>query len=188
MAKMKKHIANDEVISTKEVRKSENKMNLRAEHVSRITMAGEDNGQSKRIKGNLKVKDNQIPILHRTSKDHKVAENHKEGPDVRPIMGAVVQSRRREAAASTIPPVLQRFRKSVYLVQLSKSGKYASGKKVAQNTSEYCNIARHILQFNNLALGASTLLRINVFSATFLPDAYLPDFDSCTKYTDFRQR
>ena len=56
-----------------------------------------------------------------------------------------------EAPASTIPPVLQRFRKSVYLVQLSKSGKYASGKKVAQNTSEYCNVVSNILQFNNLA-------------------------------------
>ena len=44
------------------------------------------------------------------------------------------QSGRTEAPASTIPPVLQRFRKSVYLVQLSKSGKYASGKKVALNT------------------------------------------------------
>ena len=76
----------------------------------------------------------------------------------------------------------------MYLVQLSKSGKYASGKKVAQNTSEYCNLARNILHFNNLALGASTLLRINVFSATFLPEAYLPDFDSCTKYIDFQQR
>jgi hypothetical protein len=76
----------------------------------------------------------------------------------------------------------------VYLVQLSKSGKYASGKKVAQNTSEYCNVARNILQFNNLALGAVTLPRINVFSATFLPEAYLPDFDSCTKYTAFWKR
>ena len=69
----------------------------------------------------------------------------------------------------------------MYLVQLSKSGKYASGKKVAQNTSEYCNFAINTLQLNNLALGASTLPIINVFSATFLPEAYLPDFDSCTK-------
>ena len=32
---------------------------------------------------------------------------------------------------------------------------------------------------------ARKLLRINVFSATFLPDAYLPDFYSCTKHIDF---
>ena len=31
-----------------------------------------------------------MPILHGTSKDHKVAENEPEGPDLRPIMGAVV--------------------------------------------------------------------------------------------------
>jgi hypothetical protein len=76
----------------------------------------------------------------------------------------------------------------MYLVHLSKSGKYASGKKAAQNTSEYYNVARNILHFNNLALGALTLLRINVFSATFLPEAYLPDFESCAKYIDFLPR
>ena len=30
------------------------------------------------------------PILHGTSKDHKIVENEVEGPEVRPIMGAVV--------------------------------------------------------------------------------------------------
>ena len=73
-------------------------------------------------------------------------------------------------------------------VQSRNSGKYASDKKVAQNTSDYCNFARNTLHFSNLALGASTLPRINVFWATFLPEAYLPDFDSCTKYTDFWKR
>ena len=38
----------------------------------------------------MKTKDNQLPILHGTSKDHKVAKNEFEGPEVRPIMGAVV--------------------------------------------------------------------------------------------------
>ena len=60
-------------------------------------------------------------------------------------------------------------------------------KLLKTHQSEYCNVARKILHVNNLALGASTLLRINVFSATILPEAYLPDFDSCTKYTDFQQ-
>ena len=30
--------------------------------------------------------------------------------------------------------------------------------------------------------------RINVFSATFLPEVYLPDFDSCTEYIGYLQR
>ena len=55
-----------------------------------MTRAGELSGQQKRIKGNLKTKDNQIPILSGTSKDHKVAEDATKGPDVRPIMGAMV--------------------------------------------------------------------------------------------------
>ena len=89
-AKIQKHIEMDEVIPTKEVRKIEKKLNMHAEHAARITMAGENHGQNKRIKSNLKTKDNQIPVLHGTSKDHKVAKNEKEGPDVQPIMGAVV--------------------------------------------------------------------------------------------------
>ena len=44
----------------------------------------------KRIKSNLITKDGQIPILTGTSKDHKVAKDKILGPDVRPIMGAVV--------------------------------------------------------------------------------------------------
>jgi hypothetical protein len=90
MKKVRKHIDMDEVISTKEVTKIENKLNVHAEHAAKITMAGENTGQNKRIKGNLKTKDNPIPILHGTSKDHKIVTNDKEGPDVRPIMGAVV--------------------------------------------------------------------------------------------------
>ena len=88
--KVKKHIEMDEVITSREVTRIENKLNAHAEHVARITMAGENSGQTKRIKSNLKTKDNQIPILHGTSKDHKVAANENEGPEVRPIMGAVV--------------------------------------------------------------------------------------------------
>ena len=37
-------------------------------------------------------------------------------------------------------------------------------------------------------MGATMLLRFNVFSATFLPEAYLPDFDCCTKHIDFWKR
>jgi hypothetical protein len=55
-----------------------------------MTKAGETSGLTKRIKGNLKTKDNQIPILSGTSKDHKPAKDETVGPDVRPIMGAMV--------------------------------------------------------------------------------------------------
>ena len=62
------------------------------------------------------------------------------------------------------------------------------GKTVPQNKSEDGNVARIRLLFNKYAVGASTLLRINVISATFSHEAYLPDFDICTKYTDILQR
>ena len=38
----------------------------------------------------MKTKDNQIPVLSGTSKDHKKVEDSKIGPDVRPIMGAMI--------------------------------------------------------------------------------------------------
>ena len=56
----------------------------------KIPQAGEKTNQGKRSKGNVKTKDNQIPILSGTSKDHEKAVDEKIGPDVRPIMGAMV--------------------------------------------------------------------------------------------------
>ena len=56
----------------------------------RITNAGRETKQTKRIKGNVKTKDNQLPILSGTSKDHKAIDDPIKGPDVRPIMGAMV--------------------------------------------------------------------------------------------------
>ena len=56
----------------------------------KMTQAGEKMNQGKRIKGNIKTKDNQIPILSGTSKDHKKADDERVGLDVRPIMGAMV--------------------------------------------------------------------------------------------------
>ena len=60
---MRKHIANDDIISMKEVKKIEKKMNGHAEHLVQITNVGLNTKQTKRIKGNLKTTDNQIPIL-----------------------------------------------------------------------------------------------------------------------------
>ena len=62
--KIQKHIKEDEIIPNKEVTKIENKLNNHVEHLIKITKAGESSGQTKRIKGNLKTKDNQLPILH----------------------------------------------------------------------------------------------------------------------------
>ena len=66
---------------------------------------------------------------NRQKKDYTDMKSHPETIDV--------QSGRMEAPASTLQKIMglvQRCKNSVYLVQLSKSGKYASGKKVAPNT------------------------------------------------------
>ena len=88
-----------------------------------------------------------------------------------------------ELPASTIPPVLQRFQKSVYLVQLSKSGKYASGKKVAQNTLILGNVEAPSARLLKCNVFLAKLQYSDVFWATFLSEAYLPEFDTCTKHT-----
>ena len=44
----------------------------------------------RRVKSNFITKDNQIPLLRGTSKDHKEAMDKIKGHDFRPIMGAVV--------------------------------------------------------------------------------------------------
>ena len=61
--KMEKHIKNDKTVSAKELKKIENDLNNHADYWSRMTKAGEKTGQQKRIKGNVKTIDNQIPIL-----------------------------------------------------------------------------------------------------------------------------
>jgi hypothetical protein len=59
---------------------------------------------------------------------------------------------------------------SMYSVQLSKT--------VAQNVSKYKKVAKVRLFVYNLAAWTSTLLRNNVFIATFLPQVYFPEFDT----------
>ena len=88
--KMEKHVNSDEVISMKEVKRIEKDLNNHAEHLVRITNVGANTGQTKRIKGNLKTNDNQIPVLSGTHKDHKKVKDELQGPDMRPIMGATV--------------------------------------------------------------------------------------------------
>ena len=87
---MRKHINDDEIISMTEVKKIEKELNEHAEHLVKITNAGINTNQVKRIKSNLKTSDNQIPILSGTHKDHKKVDDPNIGPDVRPIMGATV--------------------------------------------------------------------------------------------------
>ena len=55
---MEKHIETDEVITMKEVKRIEKDINEHAEHLVRITNAGSDIGQTKRIKTNLKTINN----------------------------------------------------------------------------------------------------------------------------------
>ena len=88
--KMEKHIENDKIIDEKEVKTIENKLNKHTEHFLNITKAGENTNQTKRIKGNLKTVDNQIPVLSGSSKDHKELKEEETSPDLRPIMGAMV--------------------------------------------------------------------------------------------------
>ena len=80
--KMDKHIENDKVISEKEVKTIENKLNKHTEHFLNITKAGENTNQLKRIKGNLKTVDNQIPVLSGSSKDHKELKEDETSPDL----------------------------------------------------------------------------------------------------------
>jgi hypothetical protein len=88
--KMDKHIKGDKFINEKETSRIESKLNRHMEFWSSILKPGESDNQKRRIKSNLITKDIQIPILRGTSKDHKKANDEKVGPDVRPIMGAVV--------------------------------------------------------------------------------------------------
>ena len=88
--KMRKHIKDDDIVSMTEVKKIEKELNEHAEYLVKITNAGINTNQVKRIKSNLKTSDNQIPILSGTHKDHKEVEDPNIGPDVRPIMGATV--------------------------------------------------------------------------------------------------
>ena len=72
------------------VREIEKNLNKHADYWVRITQAGGNTGQARRIKGNVKSIDNQIPVLSGSGKDHKEVIEEKVGPDVRPIMGAMV--------------------------------------------------------------------------------------------------
>ena len=88
--KMDKHICNDKVLTVKEVKRLENKLNKHMNYWSRILKPGQNRNQSRRVKSNFVTIDNQIPVLRGTSKDHKEAEDKTVGPDFRPIMGAIV--------------------------------------------------------------------------------------------------
>ena len=88
--KMDKHIKEDKVITEKEVKTIENKLNRHMDGWIQFIKPGENINQTGRIKGNWKTIDNQIPILSGTNKDHKEAPDKVIGPDFRPIMGAMV--------------------------------------------------------------------------------------------------
>ena len=87
---MSKHIKDDDIINEKKVKSIENVLNKHANFWVKMTNAGQGTKQEKRIKSNVKTKDNEIPLLSGTSTDHKEVEDPRIGPDVRPIMGAMV--------------------------------------------------------------------------------------------------
>ena len=70
---MDKHIKDDKVISDKEFKKLENNLNRHMDFWTKILKPGENIKQMKRVKSKLITKDNQVPILRGTSKDHKEA-------------------------------------------------------------------------------------------------------------------
>ena len=86
-----KHILNDKVLTAKDVRKIEKKLNSETESWLNILKVAENVNQFERTKRNLKSTENPIPTLRGTSKDHKVPDNPIIGPDLRPIMGAKVE-------------------------------------------------------------------------------------------------
>ena len=88
--KMDKHIGEDKVLNENEVKRLENKLNRHMTFWVGILKPGENVKQMRRVKSNLITKDGQIPVLRGTSKDHKEAKDKVRGPDVRPIMGAIV--------------------------------------------------------------------------------------------------
>ena len=86
--KMEKHIKSDKIVTKKQIKKVENHINQKTKRWIHILNIGGKVNQMKRTKSNLINKDNQIPFISGTSKDHKIAENVILGPELRPIMGA----------------------------------------------------------------------------------------------------
>ena len=87
---MQKHIIEDKVIDDREKRKIENRLNRETSDWLKILRAGENVGQANRTKFNLVTKENPVPVLRGTAKDHKVAKNVISGHELRPIMAATV--------------------------------------------------------------------------------------------------
>ena len=88
--KMQKHIQNDKVMTPADVTKVENKLNSHASRLIKVFSIGEKVKQTRRTVSNLVTKNNPIPIIHGTSKDHKPVADPNIGPEIRPIMGASV--------------------------------------------------------------------------------------------------
>ena len=87
---MEKHICDDKIINEKQVKTLENKLNNHMEDWVKMLKPGERVKQTRRFTSNPVTKDNQIPVLRGTSKDHKKAVDENVGPDFRAIMGAIV--------------------------------------------------------------------------------------------------
>ena len=88
--KMSAHFVRDDLISEKQFKSIQNNINRHTENWISILNIASENGHLRRTKSNLINKDNPVPILRGTSKDHKDCSDPKIGPKMRPIMGANV--------------------------------------------------------------------------------------------------
>jgi len=139
---MTKHIKDDKIVTETEIKKLEKDVNKHAEFWVKITKAGEKTGQIKRIKSNLITIENQIPILSGTSKDHKEIVDEEVGPDLRPIMGAMIGP---NVGIANFASMIVRK-----VAEVADVGHVAKSTEETINKIENYNKNREILNVNNV--------------------------------------
>ena len=86
--KMEPHYLDHKILDSAAVTKVENKLNSHTSRLVKVFRMGELCNQTRRTVGNLVTKNNPIPVLRGTQKDHKPVKDPNIGPEMRPIMGA----------------------------------------------------------------------------------------------------
>ena len=89
------HVMNDELVETEMVKQFEKEINAHTGMWLRILGAGTKTGNSDRIKGSMKSKNNPPAPLAILRKDHKQSENDFIGPPGRPVCGGDVSYNKR---------------------------------------------------------------------------------------------
>ena len=88
--KMQPHIQKDPIVEPKIAKKVENNLNSHTTRLINIFNMGEASKQKKRTKMNLVTKENPIPVIFGSLKDHKECKDPLIGPELRPIMAASI--------------------------------------------------------------------------------------------------